>query len=1725
MKIMRRAIAMILTTVLLLTAVPASASTGLKYEKEGEVLYKLGLLAGYSTTDMVLGLEDELTREAAMKLIVTLLGWKVDTNDRSPFNDVSNWAQPYVAKAVEMKITNGISTTEFGGSQQATMHQLITWFLRALGYEQMESWTEAAVFGLQLDLVTAGELIGFENEVRRDELAGVAYKALMAKPVNSSVTLIEKLVQQGKVNQDLAVALGIMKEPEPDKIAVEDIEPVNLVQTRVEFNIPVHEESAIDSDNYDLGSKDVIKASLLDEYTVILTHEKVSNQATITVEIDDVYAADKQSQIKDHEEKVDYLDFEMPEVEEVNVIGKHIVEVKLNEPIDKANTSAFKLVEMDSNKKLYINKVTSADSTTKLNEYADTIHVYTYSNFEEGEYEFSIAGDVKDYAGYAVRPFKDILNVEEDKVGPKAIDYENISATEVTIIFDEPLDIAKASQIANKDMYHTNAKKSVKEFKVNGNKLTLIFETDEPLPQGLGYVTIASDKLMDNWGNLSGTVIMQVEREIDKDGPVIEKVEALSESKIKLTFNEVVEEDSAEMKSHYEIRDDDNDEINIKTIIHDGKTVTLHLKKDVLGDITIYVDGVEDLSGNDCDDYISFNMNDVTKPKLVDVVIYDLNNKEHLLLVRFNEPMATEGSYSVLDLEKYVLNGKELADFDDVDVDITDGGKTVELTIPKKSGNNVKSGSNNRIQIAKVADEGGNTTENLLLELNGTTNILVRYGNDSSITFTAEATSARDIELNFSDELDIIKATDFPVYIVDDNTGNKVTKLQIQSFDTDLNDKGNTKVVLELDDPLSTTDVDDIADGTRHLEIIVPNDRESRNEYNEKVVIGNELVADKASPTVKLDGNGDPVVTVVKDTIDDGNGRYIKIIVHMTEELETPSDALASDDLRFVTNGEELIYNLDYDLDITNDKMIFTIDYDVSNNKTKDLFDYPDSYYLDISLDEDDDQGLKGYIYDDDKNVIEDVDLRVRLKNSDETYTLPEVVGEPTVSVNTAGLMTVQITTSEKVSFLHGFLVVNDTNLNVVANNPVANNSNYDYTLTAQVDSYAGEGLEVVLNYNKIEDMDNLTASGKKIIIISENQPPVLEDLILSKNTANQLVVTMKYNEKIYPNNNSNIVFEKQAHGSLTWEQITNPALEISSVEKIGTIRSNVVFEEGYTYRITAQADLFKDGYDNVSTESGIVTIGEDTTPPTLSVENVGIDKDGNVTFTISAEEKISIFLPSLISDVMVNGTLITVPNVTTTGPNVFNMHIGDLNIGDSVSFVVNFDAITDASGNDGVGSKPISLNLEDTVAPELLEVDFDAIDSTTVLGYAEFNEHIKSIEYTGLVSKITYANSEVDLQDVNIVYGVTDNVLSISLYDLELIANEEYTVHLDYSSIQDEHGNTVGGNAATTETFTWEQEVLKAELQSFGCIFIDESEMKIRMVFSEPIDDKDYAAVISKIRTSSEEIKGYAVIAQVSNKEIVYHITGLSLIEGNMYYIDFDYSHIDNLDMSNIGNEQKTLEASFNTNPELLDYSLDFLSTDKAVVRYRFNEPVVAKGDVIEYITYQGNKLDSSNILASNESDDTIKVVYKFSNKLVVESEKWLKIYFDISEIEDIAGNKCLDSAYDLDCYIDGDMTVKDESGIINVKVSYSKVITNIGADYINVMLKKIGSGQEAVDITTECNPQVTYDGTDVNIDISYNSKESEPCRFIITIDHSKLMFKDGSYGIASTKERIERK
>lgn len=197
-----------LSLVLILSFIPtiAHAASG-EATAAANALYELGLFNGTGKDEKgnpIFDLDRTPTRYEAVTMLVRLLGKASEAESNTyntPFTDVVAWARPYVGYAYANKLTSGTSGTTYGGAENITASQYLTFVLRALGYDSGIDfqWNKAWELSDKIGL-TNGQYNTSTTNFTRGDVAFISYRVLSCKIKNSDQTLVRKLYDEGALS-------------------------------------------------------------------------------------------------------------------------------------------------------------------------------------------------------------------------------------------------------------------------------------------------------------------------------------------------------------------------------------------------------------------------------------------------------------------------------------------------------------------------------------------------------------------------------------------------------------------------------------------------------------------------------------------------------------------------------------------------------------------------------------------------------------------------------------------------------------------------------------------------------------------------------------------------------------------------------------------------------------------------------------------------------------------------------------------------------------------------------------------------------------------------------------------------------------------------------------------------------------------------------------------------------------------------------------------------------------------------------------------------------------------------------------------------------------------------------------------------------------------------------------------------------------------------------------
>jgi hypothetical protein len=973
MKNLKKVLALVLSMALLISTFTVSfAAEATKNLEQATKLNTMGLFNGVSTTEFKPALEDATNRIQAFVIIGRELNWdlteiKATNTDEYYFTDVEGEEAIKMAQyAWEQGYTKGIGNNKFGSKNPVTSRELYTWFYNALGFNKDGDAYADPMLLVKAGLASteeAGAIVKdsytTKKALLRDDLVGVMYAALNWKAKDSETDLVTDLVAAKKVTEEAAVAAGVYTKV-VEELTVADVEALNLVQIKVEFTTNVDKDSAEEETYYNIkkgsNKQTVANATLLEDgKTVILTLAKgLDQQDKVSVTVKGVEDVNEDKMDEVTVKDIEFLDTTIPEAISAEVVGNDTIKVTFSEPL-KFNGSGGELIATPATDTILDKKAFSVNGgklyikEVRLQKCNTEAMVELYSDLKDGETTIEINGKAKDFADFGVLKSSFTVNVVEDKDAPEVVGYEKATPNGVTLIFNEDIEIKDASK---KNFYHTNSKNQidndvVESTDVNGNKLKLKFTTDNPLPTGgVAYVYVAEKAINDLWDNVNTQQMIKIDVEVDVTAPEVDgEVDVKAEDKVVVYFTEDLNKKSAEDEDNYKLLDADGKEV--KNIIDDveytastskkAAYVTIEFGKKLSGQHALVIEDVKDVSSNVIDDTtLAFDATDKTKPEdsKWTAKIYKAGVEGQMVRVTFGEVMASEGKYSVLDLEKYEINNVSLADLKvEATITLVEGGKAVEIAIPAKTDdekNGVDFNDSHSVTIARVADAAGNYTANQSnsVALDPAGNVIMK---SVVATATDKVVVTFDSEFAEFDDDDIVLTTSKASK--NDAVNNKLT---IAEVDNDLNDDGNTVITFTLDKNYKL-DYTGKRSGDVYAYVVAST---SHNDLDETIANGSDwakqTVKDKIAPVLAKDvdhdddNDTDKVVNVtVNNSVhrttagaaankDDADGT---VILTFTEDINEDTLSLLTfvvedfnvEEAKVTNNNEVTLYVIDRD--------------------------------------------------------------------------------------------------------------------------------------------------------------------------------------------------------------------------------------------------------------------------------------------------------------------------------------------------------------------------------------------------------------------------------------------------------------------------------------------------------------------------------------------------------------------------------------------------------------------------------------------------------------------------------------------------------------------------------------------------------------------------------------------------------------------------------------------
>ena len=936
---MKRILSLILILVLVLGSFPVFAVDA----TYGEMLFDMGLIKGDENGDLN---EDATITRAEMMVVLSRLYGVEDEAMVFPLNstflDVPTdaWYAPYVAYAQVNGWAKGYGDGNFGPMDTINGNMAATFLLRTLGYNDPTDFmfdgavAFAATMGIDVDA-----MFGNEGMITRGELFEMMYDTIHTETTDGVL---------------LGEVLGVLAPAMVDELEVVEINILNLVEVEVVFNTELDEDSAEDLDNYTIDDH-TFDADLQDDgMTVLLTmdeNEEFENQEEFELEIDGVMNVDEELILEDYvSDELTAFDATIPVALGVELTGPDTFDIMFSEPVwDKEGDFT---VEVEN----------GVYGTTDIDFDGDTVSVTLGSELDEGDYEIEVT-DAYDFAGFKAMDKTFTLEYVEDTAPPVAV-VDSANETEVVLLFDEDVffldeagDVAIEEELAE-FFYHSYTSYTpgnedaddIYGVEVDGDEVTLDF-TDNPLPEGTVKFVVdynANDGTVeDAWGNeLESNLVFFVEVVIDDVPPEVTMLETeevnyddsdtdLDQDEFAIMFSEALNLEDGEtinggdIEDYVVVLDDDDDEMDIDDLTYyenedDEYFILVDMDEDIEGTFTVTVMGFEDdsLLENEMEEVtLVLEKDDETDPELSDITAEFIQDDEDAIVyIMFGEDMATEGSYSVLDPENYLIDGDEI-DLDDDSIELFGGADTVKIVLA-----DTELEDGDKVEFARLADAAGNKS----VELYDYTYLSEVTAPEVTLVTTIDE---KHLEIEVDGELSVVRADGFKVV----NNGATQTFASV-SFSYDSDDEETTiTATLKFD-----TKLNDPSDVPEMLIVLEDENKDDKGQYMEATTIAYDpmMITDGYAPSWDEDE--------FEDMYPDEEVTHSYFVLYFDEYLDE-DDRYVAADFYIEIEGDEIVPFADFEVSVTDNYLTVWIYEDLEDGDEISVMVEDANYLMDWS--------------------------------------------------------------------------------------------------------------------------------------------------------------------------------------------------------------------------------------------------------------------------------------------------------------------------------------------------------------------------------------------------------------------------------------------------------------------------------------------------------------------------------------------------------------------------------------------------------------------------------------------------------------------------------------------------------------------------------------------------------------------------------------------------------
>ncbi|MDO4799032.1 MAG: S-layer homology domain-containing protein [Bacillota bacterium] len=781
---MKKAVAFVLAMTLCLMTLMTSADFADSIYPGADRLKEHGFIQGNQHGDLMVN--RDLTRAEAAKLLVELYG-KIEEAKKFKYNGVfsdvktGDWFAPYVGYAAEQKWLKGFPDGTYNPYGKVTSQAWATMLMRVLGYPN--TWdtvlSDLEKVGIRIFAIN-------RNALRRGEAFDAMWAAVNKPPYGQTKPLGEIL---GRLNPTPA---------EPEAVKVLAVGTESLKTVRLTVSGELDPASANNPANYQVVDKNGLRQEVqtarydaANKSILLMLKQPLGSQAQFTLLLD-VVAKNGERVKNEGFESFTAVDLTPPKVLSLESIGTRAFRVEFSEPIKPNSNGTLNHGDFSLNLTISIRRIVLAEDGMSA--------VVEFFNDVRGALKVQPQPTIKDYWGLSLISTAYTIDMKADTTPLALTGVEDITPTSATLVFNKPLSFVTSTG----SYFLVNGLPADEAPTWSGNRVKLFFTKNFMRP-GVNALRVSTGAVRDYSGNSSPLLDSTITVAADTTPPqAIEGPEFVAGNKIRMKFSEGLDSRTTRLGqvSNYRLFQNDGAEVSglIRGVIYDPKTYVLevNLSQTITGDYRLMFVELKDFAGNSGLLDYAFNARDVIPPNPANwsARVYNAGKADQLLKIRFDEPMLTSGKYSILDLENYNINGRQLDRLDPslLRVELVDNDTSVEIAYP---GTTATGGFNfginsdpsvKELTIARVADREGNYIEPF--------SVSVKLAGSGHITVDkVEQIVPNKIKVEIFDRLDAISDSDF--IVESSSRRNRVVEIL-----RDISNDGKTIVELTLEETL-----------------------------------------------------------------------------------------------------------------------------------------------------------------------------------------------------------------------------------------------------------------------------------------------------------------------------------------------------------------------------------------------------------------------------------------------------------------------------------------------------------------------------------------------------------------------------------------------------------------------------------------------------------------------------------------------------------------------------------------------------------------------------------------------------------------------------------------------------------------------------------------------------------------------------------------------------------